>query len=99
MAEIRWTHEAENWLKDIFDYIAEDNPDAAAKTVNGIYQRVQELSQFPEMGHSYKHGSGRPVRILLYGHYRIAYSVRLVEISIFWVFFMGLSIFNGICSD
>lgn len=26
MAAIRWTFEAETWLKDIYDYIAQDNP-------------------------------------------------------------------------
>lgn len=30
MAAIRWTFEAETWLKDIYDYIAHDNPSAAA---------------------------------------------------------------------
>jgi plasmid stabilization system protein ParE len=29
MAELRWTREAEQWLKDILEYIARDNPDAA----------------------------------------------------------------------
>jgi len=40
MAEIIWTEEAERWLKDIHDYIAQDNP-AAEKVVSGIYQRAQ----------------------------------------------------------
>jgi plasmid stabilization system protein ParE len=34
MAKIRWTSEAEKWLKDIHDYIASDNPAAAAKAVS-----------------------------------------------------------------
>ncbi|MBW4619903.1 MAG: type II toxin-antitoxin system RelE/ParE family toxin [Cyanosarcina radialis HA8281-LM2] len=37
MAEINWTNEAQSWLKDIFDYIALENPDAAARVVEGIY--------------------------------------------------------------
>jgi plasmid stabilization system protein ParE len=36
MAEIRWTAEAETWLKDIYDYIAQDNPSAAAKPYRNI---------------------------------------------------------------
>lgn len=35
MAEIRWTEEARRWLRDIHDYIAADNPDAARKVVSG----------------------------------------------------------------
>ena len=75
MAEITWTAEAQRWLEDIFEYIAADNPHAAAQTVNGIYERTQELADFPEIGHRYW-ASSRPVRILLYGHYRIAYLIK-----------------------
>jgi toxin ParE1/3/4 len=75
MAEISWTEEAERWLKDIFDYIAADNPQAAARTVEGIYERAQDLRRFPELGYRYT-ASARNVRILLYGHYRIAYLLK-----------------------
>ena len=75
MAEITWTAEAQRWLQDIFEYIAADNPHAAAQTVNGIYELTQKLANFPEMGHRYW-TSNRHVRILLYGHYRIAYLIK-----------------------
>jgi len=74
MARIVWTHEAESWLRDIFEFIAVDNPAAAADTVQGIYDRAQVLSDFPEIGYRYS-AATREVRILLYGHYRIAYLV------------------------
>ncbi|MEX1994642.1 MAG: type II toxin-antitoxin system RelE/ParE family toxin [Steroidobacteraceae bacterium] len=75
MARISWTDEAQGWLRDIFDYIATDDPRAAAETVDGIYERSQELTDFPELGARYWAVS-RHVRVLLYGHYRIAYLVR-----------------------
>ena len=75
MAEITWTGEAQRWLEDIFEYIAADDPAAAARTVQGIYERAQVLATFPEIGHRYL-ASSRNVRILLYGHYRIAYLVK-----------------------
>ncbi len=75
MAEITWTEEAQRWLEDIFEYIAADNPAAAARTVQGIYERAQILSTYPEVGHRYL-ASSRNVRILLHGHYRIAYLVK-----------------------
>jgi plasmid stabilization system protein ParE len=75
MAEISWTDEAQRWLNDIFEYIAVDNPQAAARTVEGIYERTQELRRFPELGARYP-ASSRNVRILLYGHYRIAYLLK-----------------------
>ena len=75
MAEVAWTEEAQRWLEDIFEYIAADNPSAAARTVQEIYERAQVLATFPEIGHRYV-ASLRNVRILLYGHYRIAYLVK-----------------------
>jgi plasmid stabilization system protein ParE len=75
MAEISWTEEAERWLSDIYEYIAADNPAAAALTAERIYQRAQDLRRFPELGQRYA-GSSRHVRILLYEHYRIAYLIK-----------------------
>jgi len=75
MARIAWTAEAQSWLRDIYDYIAADNPQAAADTVDGIYARAQALTEFPELGARYW-ASARHVRVLLYGHYRITYLVR-----------------------
>ena len=48
MAEIAWTEEAQRWLEDIFEYIASDNPQAAVRTVQGIHERAQVLTKFPE---------------------------------------------------
>jgi plasmid stabilization system protein ParE len=62
-------------LNDIFEYIAADNRDAAARTVQGIYDRVQDLRRFPQLGARYS-ASSRHVRILLYGHYRITYLIK-----------------------
>mgnify|MGYP001616987000 CR=1 FL=1 len=75
MAEIIWTEEAQIWLRDIFEYIATDNPGAAGRTVQEIYERAQVLATFPEIGQRYL-ASSRGVRTLLYGHYRIAYLVK-----------------------
>ena len=65
MAEIRWTEEAYRWLRDIFDYIATDNPDAAQRVVAGIYEKAQLLRQFPEIGYKYRSEPEGEIRILL----------------------------------
>lgn len=91
MAKLVWTEEAVRWLENIFEYIAEDNPQAAAETVQGIYDRAQALIDFPEMGQRYE-GSTRNVRILLYGHYRIAYLAKPESVEILGVFHGALDI-------
>ena len=73
MAEIKWTEEASQWLKEIFDYIAQDNPLAAQRVVNGIYDKTQILKSFPKIGYLYRKEPEGEIRVLLYGHYRIAY--------------------------
>jgi toxin ParE1/3/4 len=75
MAQIIWTEEASRWLEDIYSYIAADNPAAASRTVEGIYDRAQDLLTYPEIGYHYVPAQ-RNVRIILYGHYRIAYLVK-----------------------
>ena len=72
MARLRWTREAEKWLRDIFDYIAQDNPAAAERVVQGIYKKAQRLTDYPEIGYRYRAETEGEIRVLLYGHYRIA---------------------------
>ena len=76
MAEINWTHESEVWLKDIYNYIAVDDPEAAARTVSNIYEKAQLLRDYPRMGYPYEPEQSREVRILLYDHYRITYLIK-----------------------
>jgi plasmid stabilization system protein ParE len=93
VAEIRWTAEAEKWLKDIHDYISQDDPAAATRVISGIYERAQVLQDFPEIGYKYKSEPEGDVRVLLYGHYRIVYLIRAIDcIDILGVFHGALDI-------
>ena len=91
MAELVWTEESERWLKDIFEYISGDNSEAAESVVTGIYERAQTLAMFPESGYRYQ-GTSDDVRILQYGHYRIAYKVDGEKIIVLGVFHGALAI-------
>jgi toxin ParE1/3/4 len=94
VVQVNWTRESLRWLEDIFEYIAGDNPEAAHAVVEGIYQHAQRLSDFPELGYRYR-PSARNVRILLYGHYRIAYLIKDPEsIDILGVFHGALDIWR-----
>lgn len=50
MAHIVWTAASQRWVQDIYRYIAEDNEDAAERTVLGIYARAEVLLTFLEIG-------------------------------------------------
>jgi plasmid stabilization system protein ParE len=93
MAEIVWTEEAVTWLEDIHNYVAQDNPAAAARILGAIYDKVQVLDRHPEIGYRYRTEPEGDVRVLLYGHYRIAYLARGIErIEILGVFHGAIDI-------
>ncbi|MCL4457894.1 MAG: type II toxin-antitoxin system RelE/ParE family toxin [Nitrospirae bacterium] len=93
MAKIRWTLEAEKWLRDIYDYIAQDNTNAAQQVVTAVYKKAQILKDFPEIGYKYRSEPEGDIRILLFGHYRIAYLIRNKEsIDILGVFHGAMEI-------
>ncbi|MES0488699.1 MAG: type II toxin-antitoxin system RelE/ParE family toxin [Leptospirales bacterium] len=88
--EIEWADEASANLKSIFDYIAENNPVAASDTIDGIYAKVQLLENQPNIGFVYKTQASKEIRIILYGHYKIAYTY-ILEQSIISV----LGVYHG----
>jgi plasmid stabilization system protein ParE len=93
MAEIRWTEESVQWLQDIYEYISADNLKAAEKVISTIYEKAQVLRDHPGIGHKYQTVSGREVRILLYGHYRITYLIKKSgDIDILGIFHGALDI-------
>ena len=93
MAELRWTEEAASWLEEIYRYIAQDNPQAASRIVTSIYEKAQMLRRFPRMGHAHRCEPEGEIRILSYGHYRIAYLIRTEDlIEILGVFHTALDI-------
>ena len=92
MVKIEWTDEAQFWLKDIHDHIAKDNKSIAKWVSKEIYDKVDILSEFPKIGYIYKIKNKREIRILLYGHYRIAYLIEEKLISILGVFHGALEI-------
>jgi plasmid stabilization system protein ParE len=93
MAKIKWTIEAEKWLREIYDYIAQDNENAAQRLIFEIYKKAQILRDFPEIGYKYRIEPEGDIRILLYGHYRIAYLIRNKEsIDILGVFHGAMEI-------
>ena len=53
MVEIIWTDPALSDLDAIADYIAVDNPEAAARLVKRVFSHLELLSQHPELGRGF----------------------------------------------
>lgn len=73
MAQVVWTDEARRCLQAIYEYIAEDNEPAAYRLVRALHSKAEVLKEFPEIGHRY--AEHPDIRVMLYGHYRLAYRV------------------------
>jgi toxin ParE1/3/4 len=82
---IRWTKEAVANLERISLYIAEDSFDDALKTVNRIYERIEQLSAFPQRGRVGREPDTREL-VLSPLPYIVAYRVKesTVEILHIW---------------
>lgn len=61
---IVWSPLALERVKDIAQYIAEDKPSAAVEWVDGIFDTVERLSDFPESGRVVPEVGGRLWRAL-----------------------------------
>lgn len=93
MGKVDWTAEASLWLQRIYEYIAADDADAAMRTVRGILTKAQLLGQLPEIGQRYGQAADRNIRVLRYGHYRIAYLVKSAgDVDVLGVFHERLDI-------
>ena len=92
MVKIEWTQEAVVWLKEIHDYIAKENKNVAKRISKEIVSKVQILSTFPKIGYVYNMNDSKEIRILLYGHYRIAYLVEEELVSVLGIFHGALEI-------
>ncbi len=79
-------------MNKIHEYISKDNPVAAQKVVEGIYEKVQILKTYPEIGQKYREESEIEIRIILHGHYRIAYIIKNDIIEILGIFHGAMNI-------
>ena len=74
-------------LKAIKDYIAEDNVEAARKTVDEIYKSFENLQQFPTMGAdlSKRVSFKTDYKYLVYGNYIALYLIKKDCVEIYRV--------------
>jgi toxin ParE1/3/4 len=61
-------------LGDIWEFIAEDNLDAADRVLAEIYERIRSLVPFPHQGHRRPDLTSRPLRFHTVRDFVIAYA-------------------------
>jgi addiction module RelE/StbE family toxin len=62
-------------LEDIESYISQDSPAIARKFINKIFDKIDQLYQYPTSGKPVPEISDRSIRELLLNKYRIIYQI------------------------
>ena len=70
-----WSPLALQKLSDAVDFISLDNPAAAEKWVNEVFDKTELLSDMPEMGRMVPELPNTNYREIIFGNYRIIYSL------------------------
>ncbi|MDZ7751442.1 MAG: type II toxin-antitoxin system RelE/ParE family toxin [Gammaproteobacteria bacterium] len=73
---VEWSPLALDRVSDIARYIAKDNPNAAERWVDELFESVERLADFPEIGRVVPEVGVRRIRELIFGAYRVIYSVK-----------------------
>lgn len=76
MAKIKWSKDSLEDLKEICRFIALDSPYYAKMLNDRIFEMVEHLELFPEMGRDVPESDDPAVRELLYKNYRIIYQIK-----------------------
>jgi plasmid stabilization system protein ParE len=74
MSGFRLHPDAYNDLDEIWEFIAQDNPEAADRVREEIYDAMQALVRFPHQGHTRTDLTSAPLRFWRVRDYLIAYA-------------------------
>lgn len=82
MVKIIWTKWSLRDLKLIYEYIKFDSPLYAARFINTLVSRTDQLINFPESGRIVPEKDDPSIRELIEGNYRIFYRLQRNTITI-----------------
>lgn len=76
MSKIKWSKDSIDDLKEICRFIALDSPYYANLLKDRMFEMVEHLELFPEMGRKVPESDDPAVRELIYKNYRIIYQIK-----------------------
>lgn len=83
--KIIWSPLSIDRATEIAQYIAQDNPPAAKKWIETLFDKVELLKSSPQSGRVVPETHIDDIRELIYGNYRIIYRLEEKRISILTV--------------
>jgi plasmid stabilization system protein ParE len=79
---VHWTDTAQGHLAAIHDYIAQNSPEYAKRTVDRLTRRSQQIGSFPQAGRLVPEYQLEQIREILEGPYRIIYYIKPDQIDV-----------------
>jgi plasmid stabilization system protein ParE len=76
MPELRWTAKARQDLERLYEFLAPENPRAAARTIQALVNAPVRLLDFPRIGERLDEFGTREVRRIILKTYEIRYEVK-----------------------
>jgi len=77
MVEIQFHPIAQEDIKELYEYFSRFSLQYADSFVEGLYERIEDLKRFPQMGKEYPENN--EYRQLIYQNYRILYNYKEEE--------------------
>ena len=75
MVEVQWLIEAQEDLREIYDYISKDSERYASRQIEKIYDRVYDIRRHIRSGKIVEEVSDDTIREVNEGRYRIIYRI------------------------
>ena len=86
MAKIDWSDTAKNDLSGIIEYLSQDSPQYAEYFYERIFESIDNIKSFPEMGRRVPELKNPNMRELILQNYRIVYQFLEDKIEIVTIF-------------
>jgi addiction module RelE/StbE family toxin len=72
---IFWSESALERAEELFDFIAEESPDAARRITDDLFARVENLSEHPKLGRRLSADDDASLRRLVVGSFIVVYQI------------------------
>lgn len=83
--KITWSPLALERVREITDYIAKDNVEAARQLAIELFGAVERLKDFPQSGRMVPEAGRADIREIIHEKYRIVYRIEKQQVSILTV--------------
>jgi toxin ParE1/3/4 len=92
---VYWTKSAQNHLDAIHDYIAQDSPEYALRTIDCLTRRSRQIADFPLSGRRVPEYDLDQIREVIEGAYRIIYHIAPDRINVLAVIHTATNVWRS----